>query len=218
MDSTEQETNGATGAPLSARSKALESGAAMVQDFAPVKGICAHLNAFHIYADDTSRCVESNHYCTHLNEDVRQCVIYDSNSSTARLLGVEYMISPALYHTLPTEERKLWHSHVYEVKSGMLIMPSPAGMPNAAWEVAETKEMEDVIGLYGKTYHFWQIDRGDKLPLGEPKLMSALTEDGQGGELLRKAWKDRDERYGVDTQQKKEKRARIVEPEIHPGK
>lgn len=48
--------------------------------------------------------------------------------------------------------------------------------------------------------------------------MSALTEDGQGGELLRKAWKDRDERYGVDTQQKKEKRARIVEPEIHPGK
>ena len=69
------------------------------------------------------------------------------------------MISSALYKTLPTEERKLWHSHVFEVKSGMLIMPGPDVLPTTAWELAETKEMEDVIGLYGKTYHFWQVDR-----------------------------------------------------------
>ena len=38
------------------------------QNFAPVKQICAHLNAFHVYASDPKRCVESNHYCSHLNE------------------------------------------------------------------------------------------------------------------------------------------------------
>lgn len=38
------------------------------QDFRPVKNICAHLNAFHVYANDTSRFVETNHYCSHLNE------------------------------------------------------------------------------------------------------------------------------------------------------
>lgn len=38
------------------------------QDFRPVKNICAHLNAFHVYANDTSRFVEANHYCAHLNE------------------------------------------------------------------------------------------------------------------------------------------------------
>ena len=38
------------------------------QDFAPVKQICAHLNAFHAYADDPTRCVEANHYCSHVNE------------------------------------------------------------------------------------------------------------------------------------------------------
>ncbi|KAI4175071.1 MAG: hypothetical protein LQ346_008127 [Caloplaca aetnensis] len=217
MSSVEQETNGATGRPLTAQSKALEAGASMVQNFAPVKSICAHLNAFHVYADEPNRCVEANHYCTHLNEDVRQCIIYDSPGSNARLIGVEYMISPALYNTLDASERKLWHSHVYEVKSGMLIMPSPSGMPNPAWEVAETKEMEDVVGLYGKTYHFWQVDRGDKLPLGEPALMMSLTQDGQGGDGLKKMWRERDEKYGVSTEVKKEKREGIEEPKVHGG-
>ena len=35
------------------------------------------------------------------------------------------------------------------------------------------------FGIYGKTWHTWQVDRGDKLPLGILQLMMALTEDGQ---------------------------------------
>jgi hypothetical protein len=58
----------------------------------------------------------------------------------------------------------------------MLIMPNPA-VPNAVWEIAETEEMKEVIGLYGKTYHFWQVDRGDTLPLGEQELMMSFTRD-----------------------------------------
>ncbi|KAL8970284.1 MAG: hypothetical protein Q9183_001600 [Haloplaca sp. 2 TL-2023] len=215
MSSAEQETDGATGAPLATKSKVLETGASMVQNFAPVKSICAHLNAFHVYADEPHRCVEANHYCTHLNEDVRQCLIYDTPLPNARLIGVEYMISATLYKTLDATERKLWHSHVFEVKSGMLIMPGPNGLPTDIWETAETTEMEDVVGLYGKTYHFWQVDRGDKLPLGEPVLMGSFTDaeqlEGTAVEML----KDRDERYGVSTEQKKRKRGYIAEPEVH---
>lgn len=40
----------------------------LFQDFRPIKNVCAHLNAFHVYANDTSRFVEANHYCAHLNE------------------------------------------------------------------------------------------------------------------------------------------------------
>lgn len=36
-------------------------------------------------------------------------------------------------------------------------MPKPALVPTAVWEAAEKKEMEQVVGLYGKTYHFWQV-------------------------------------------------------------
>jgi len=126
------------------------------------------------------------------------------------------MISATLYKTLEASERKLWHSHVFEVKSGMLIMPGPDGLPTGIWEEAETKEMEDVVGLYGKTYHFWQVDRGDKLPLGEPQLMMSFTkkEDCPGfSELIG----ERDSRYGVSYVQKREKRKYIEEPQVHEG-
>lgn len=148
--------------------------------------------------------------------DVRQCFIYDSPESNARLIGVEYMISTALFKTLDADERALWHSHVFEVKSGMLIMPGPSGLPTAAWEAAETKEMEQVVGLYGKTYHFWQVDRGDKLPLGEPQLMGSFTSQEQldkfGGVVG-----ERDRRFGVESRGKMGKREYIEEPEVHPG-
>jgi hypothetical protein len=202
----------APGDQLSSTNKVLTTGAGLVQEFAPVRQICAHLNAFHVYTSDPTRAVEATHYCAHVNDEVRQCIIYDSDASNARILGIEYMITPRLYETLSQEERRLWHSHVFEVKSGMLVMPQGA-LPNVAWEAAETKEMEQVVTLYGKTYHLWQVDRGDVLPLGEPQLMGSFTAPGQ---LDAKTWKERDERMGVNTAQKRERREHIKEPEVHP--
>jgi hypothetical protein len=124
------------------------------------------------------------------------------------------MITPRLYDTLDAEEQKLWHSHVFEVKSGMLIMPKPSAIPEAAWEVAENKEMEEVIHLYGKVYHLWQTDRGDKLPLGAPQLMTSYTAADQMPDF-EKRLKDRDERFATDSQRKKGVREYIKEPEIH---
>ncbi|KAH8916273.1 DUF1264-domain-containing protein [Atractiella rhizophila] len=201
------------GAPLSTTNQLLTSGAAVVQDFHPVKSICAHLNAFHVYADEPHRFVEANHYCAHVNDDVRQCLIYDSTAPNARLIGVEYMVTPRLFSTLSSEERKLWHTHVFEVKSGMLIMPQPSTslLPAIAWEAAEKKEMEQVVKLYGKTYHFWQVDRGDQLPMGQPVLMGSFTGAGQMKEF-EKVVGERDERFGSDWRRKKEGREYIAEP------
>jgi hypothetical protein len=61
-------TDRVEGTDLTAKSRILETGASIVQDFRPVKQICAHLNALHVYADDPKRTVEANHYCTHLTE------------------------------------------------------------------------------------------------------------------------------------------------------
>jgi len=189
----------------------LETGAAATQSFAPLRSICAHLNAFHVYASDPTRNVEANHYCTHLTKDIRQCLIYDAPTNPARLIGVEYLITPELYDGLEAEERSLWHSHDYEVRSGMLILPNP-NLPNAVWEVAETEEMKEIVGLYGKTYHFWQVDRGDKLPLGPPQLMMSFTKDEQ---VPWEKVKERDERFGVSTEGKREKRKIIEAVDVH---
>ncbi|KAI1161017.1 DUF1264-domain-containing protein [Nemania serpens] len=199
---------------VSAEDNVLETGASLIQNFEPTKQLCAHLNAFHTYADEPGRYVEANHYCAHLTEDVRQCLIYDSPGPNARIIGIEYMITPKLYEGLPAEERRLWHSHVYEVKSGMLIMPGPTAPGlQQAWEAAETQEMKHVIGLYGKVYHLWQTDRGDALPLGEPKLMTSFTADGQLD--FEKVVSERDQRFGTDWRRKKKLREDIEAPGIY---
>lgn len=128
------------------------------------------------------------------------------------------MISPQRYDTLDSTERRLWHSHVFEVKSGMLIMPrgSTVPAPESAWEKAETAEMEDVIELYGKVYHLWQVDKGHKLPLGEPQLMTSFTGPGQFD--FETTVTERDRRFGTDWRSKRALRNHIKEPEIHPGK
>ncbi|KAF2873610.1 hypothetical protein BDV95DRAFT_605099 [Massariosphaeria phaeospora] len=207
-------TNNTKGAAESLKNKTLETGAAAIQNFEPVERICAHLNAFHVYADDKSRRVEANHYCSHLNEEVRQCILYDSPHQPARIIGIEYMISPRLFATLDAEEQKLWHSHVFEVKSGMLIMPKPSAVPDAVWEVAENKEMEAVVELYGKVYHLWQVDRGDQLPLGKPNLMTSFTKPEDMPDFD-KVVGERDQRFGTDYKRKKEVRSYIEEPKIH---
>ncbi|KAI9728370.1 MAG: asparaginyl-tRNA synthetase [Chrysothrix sp. TS-e1954] len=227
MDSM-QATNRVPGPGVSMESKLLETGAGAFQSFAPLNSICAHLNAFHVYADDPKRTpVETNHYCAHLSDDVRQCLLYDSPDRKARLIGIEYMVTPRLYETLPASERQYWHSHVFEVKSGMLVMPgptlssayvtpSPVKVPGleSIWEQAETQEMKQVVELYGKVYHLWQTDRGDKLPLGEPKLMTSFTAHDQFGNFETLVG-DRDRRLGTDWRRKKDLRRDIKEPQIH---
>lgn len=123
----------------------------MIQSFRPLSKVCQHVCGLHYYDGDTNRQLIAHHYCSHLNEDVRQCVIYDSPDANARLIGIEYIISAKLFEQLPPEEKQYWHSHVYEVKSGMLVAPS---VP----EIAEHMEMEKLINTYGKT---WQVQTSE---------------------------------------------------------
>lgn len=93
-------------------------------------------------------------------------------------------------------------------------MPGPTTSPlSQAWETAETEEMKQVVHIYGKVYHLWQTDRGDALPLGQPKLMTSFTADGQFD--FEKIVGDRDHRFSTDWERKKDLRKDIEGPEIH---
>lgn len=190
------------------KTKVLEAGAEMLQGEGPINAIHAHVCGFHFYADDMKRQVRAHHYCSHQNEDVLQCVIYDSHDKNARLIGIEYIISEELFNQLPTEEKKLWHSHKHEVMSGQLVAP---GIP----EVAENELMQKLVTTYGKTWHTWQVDRGDALPLGLPKLMMGFTQDGQANSAM---VQQRDKDFEIDSTKKKATRAEKIKPgEIAPG-
>jgi hypothetical protein len=192
----------------SIKSKVLEAGAAILQNHEPLDAMNEYLDAFHFHNGDTARQVEAHHYCGKVNEDLTQCVIFNGNGSDALLMGVEYIISERLFKGLPEEEKKLWHSHVYEVKSGQLIMP---GVPN----IAEHEAMEKLVSTYGKTWHTWHLEQPDHtLPLGFPALMMAFTADGQ---IDREKLKERDRRFDVSTEDKRKNREDIPTPAIQPG-
>ena len=195
------------GAPASGKLEMLDAGAALMQSRPPIEAINAYLDGFHFYNGDRNGQMEAHHYVTVLNEDVMQAVIYDGNTRDARLMGVEYMISERLFKTLPPEEKKLWHSHQYEVKSGSLIAP---GLPQTAEKALMTK----VANTYGKTWHTWHTDRDKTLPVGIPALMMGFTADGQ---LDNRLLADRDKRFDVDSKAIRQQRADIVTRPTVPG-
>ena len=195
------------GAEKTGKTKVLEAGADVLQNKTPLTKLNMYLDGFHFYNGDTGAQMEAHHYCTPLNDDLTQCIIYDGNGENAKIMGVEYIVSEKLFKTLPAEERKLWHSHVFEVKSGDLSAP---GLP----DLAEHELMEKLVSTYGKTFHTWHTDQELTLPLGHPLVMMGFTKEGM---LNPKLLADRDQRFKVSSAEKKKNRADIPTPAIQPG-
>lgn len=197
----------APGAEKSTKTKVLEAGAKAIQGKEPIDRINMYLDGFHFYNGQLKAQMEAHHFCSKLNEDVTQCVIYDGNGPDAKIMGIEYIVSRRLFAKLPAEEKKLWHSHSYEVKSGELVAP---GLP----DVAEHELMEQIVSTYGKTIHTWHTDRDKELPYGSPQLMMGFTADGQIDTAMVGR---RDRRLGVSMAEKRRQRADIQAPPVLPG-
>jgi len=119
----------------------------------------------------------------------------------------------------------------------MLVLPKPDGFTAEEWEKAELEAMKEIIGLYGKTWHFWQVDLNHELPLGRrvqslisfdrdvrwltkvvgyPKLMGSLTSKDQVD--FQAVLAERNRRHDVDHVQKARARQDLVAPGIHQSK
>jgi hypothetical protein len=194
----------APGADRTAKTAVLESGANLLQSNAPVETIGMYLNGFHVSKDDPQMQMEAHHYCNQANEDFAQCVLFDGNTAEARMMGIEYIISEALYDTLPAQEKAYWHPHNYEILSGQLRMP---GLP----DVAEKEALKGKMNSYGKTWHTWMTGMhgrtADPLPFGPPHLQWSFNRDGEDMPGMVAA---RDERFGVDTAEAREDRQDLV--------
>lgn len=194
------------GRPESAKTQLLEAGAATLQAKPPIEAINAYLDGFHFYNGHPDVQMEAHHYCSILNEDVIQCVIFDGNTKEAKIMGIEYIIDEKLFAGLSAKEKAMWHSHGYEVSSGQLIAP---GIPAPA----EHALMERLAQTYGKTWHTWHTDQDKALPVGVPQLMMGFTADGQADRAM---IEQRNRRLGVDAAKTKDQRADIQIPAADP--
>ncbi|WOL14652.1 hypothetical protein Cni_G23433 [Canna indica] len=189
------------GNPMSVGRTVIDKGAEMMQSLKPVRQFKQHLCSFALYGHDLSRQIETHHYCARINQDFLQCAVYNSDESRAQLIGVEYIISDDLFKKLPLDEQKLWHSHAYEVKSGLLASPHVPDM-------LERRELDNLAKSYGKFWCTWQVDRGDSLPLGAPALM--MSPQGVNPGMVRPdLLKKRDDKCGISSEQLEASRVEI---------
>ena len=195
------------GRPKKDDTRLLETSAQALQSFEPVTVIDTYLNGFHPMKDDPSHVMEAHHFCRARNEEFTQCVIFDANTTTANLVGIEYIISERLFESLPAEEQRLWHPHNYEILSGQLVAP---GLP----DVAEHAILEKKMNSYGKTWRTWNTSAAEQktLPLGPAMLAWSFNADG---ELSKAAASERDKRMNIELAQKRAAR-KDLERMAHP--
>ncbi len=174
------------GGEKTGKDKLLNTGADISQDKTPLKKFNAYLDGFHFYNGNINAQMEAHHYVNQLNEDLYQAILFDGNGDE--------------------EEKKLWHSHHYEVKSGALIAP---GIPG----IAEHELMEKLVSTYDKTVHTWHTDQQRGLPVKYPMIMMGFTRDGQIHQSLVDS---RDKRFDVSTAKIREKRNDIPLPNVDP--
>jgi hypothetical protein len=82
------------------------------------------------------------------------------------LIGVEYLVSDAIYQKMSPEEKTYWHDHKHEVDAGLLKSLTQSGEE-------EKRTMAAVRPLWGKVYHTWAT--GKTYPMGPPKLFWSVT-------------------------------------------
>jgi len=170
--------------------------------FEPIRRIGVYLDGFHVMKHAPDLFLEAHHYCAAKSDDLLQCAIFDGNTSDANLVGIEYVVSERLFDQLPADEKKFWHPHDYEILAGQLIAP---GMQ----ESEEKALMKKLINSYGKTWHLWNTGyfgrpRGDSVPLGVPTLAWSFNADGEAPAQM---VHDRDQRFGISTEQRRTDRA-----------
>jgi hypothetical protein len=95
----------------------LEAGAATLQPKPAIDDINAYLDGFHFYNGHPDVHMEAHDYCSILNEDVIQCVIFNGNAKPAKIMDVEYIVDEKLFASWPAKEKAMWHSHGYKVFS-----------------------------------------------------------------------------------------------------
>jgi len=183
-----------------------EYSAELLQSHAPLKAAHTHVTSIMLFADDQNKQIITHGYIAHLNEDVMYELLYDSDKSDAKLLGIKYIITEKLFKSVPEFEKKFWTSNAYAVRSGITVAP---GLP---WTM-EHKLMSDLAPTYSKAMSMWDVYR-DPLPFGAPSLLITPTHDGQVNPRL---IQERDARLGVNTAKEKEHRRDIPMPRLQPG-
>ncbi len=118
----------------------------------PLDGYTIHVSAPHVMNGEVVG--PFHHYCKPINEDIIQCILFESTEPNARMTEVEYMVSKKLARkVIPEWSHKMnWHDHEEEIATGRVAIHHPS----------DPKEQKALAEYVGKTdgiiFHLWPHD------------------------------------------------------------
>lgn len=128
---------------------------------APTQGYNAHaVGIRHIYGSPD---LEAHFYCKMNEKIMTTCQIYDNDSPNATLIGVEYIISPEDFNSLPNEEKPHWY-----IINQSLAERANLRIPELSPEESQ-KALSGFLGTYGKLILTWNPQ--NQLPSSLPQLV-----------------------------------------------
>ena len=115
----------------------------------PLSGYTIHVSAPHMM--DGEVVGPFHHYCKPINDDIIQCILFESTDPNARMTEVEYMISKDLVRKVIPEwsHKQNWHDHAEEIATGRVAIHNPT-------TPEEQKKLADYVGKTdGIIFHLW---------------------------------------------------------------
>ena len=91
----------------------------------PLDGYTIHVSAPHVMNGEVMG--PFHHYCKPINDDIIQCILFESTEPNARMTEVEYMVSKKLARKVIPEwsHKKNWHDHKEEIDTGRVAVHYP---------------------------------------------------------------------------------------------
>ena len=130
----------------------------------PAQGFTMHIDAQKHFGSAHPTEI-AHHWCKPVRGLFAECLIFDSDAPNARLVEVETIVSPQVYHAMPRSEQAYWHWHKYEIPRVNATMPgmSPAQVKKAVAAINPT---------YGKIWMLWDpLSTANGWPMGAPRVM-----------------------------------------------
>lgn len=126
----------------------------------PAEGFALHVDArLHFPANKETI---AHHYCKGVAGGMTQCLLFESDSADARLVGGEAIVGPDAYRAFPDAEKKMWHYHRTEVPKVSATFPDLS-------EEEGKKTLDGMLETYGKIYLLWDPGNAEG-PTGNPSV------------------------------------------------
>ena len=132
----------------------------------PLDGYTIHVSAPHMMNGEVIG--PFHHYCKAINDDIIQCILFDSTEPNARMTEVEYMVSKKLARKVIPEwsHKQNWHDHAEEIATGRVAIHHPS-------DPAAQKGLADFVGKTdGIIFHLWP--EGAPIPDGSVMIPQSV--------------------------------------------